>query len=496
MHNFSSINILNALDNLPVVPVNSPSLLKDVPPPAMSFNNILQEHLNNANPINNESNLYKNSESINIENSNSQKVSEKQERPVDYSTKSVEITDNKTTSLNKEKENESSKAVREDIQKTEESKASLKSKNINEDEKTEQKEKVAKDFQGNKINKKSGENSSEISSLLSEIASILDMIKNLNPDKKQIQEIKSVLSEIKTALEAKPDKNPADKNTALTANGQELKKLLDKLKNLLGTANRKDGIANIKDIKTNEVKTSENIAEASEIAVLKKQLSKLSEEIRQYVNNQKFEHAVSKHDDIVNDNKNPNNQKIFSEVQSGEKNDGAPSKDGSSNYNFSFTKRDVENTGAAFSKNGMPGTEKRNAFGDELNTIMQNAKIVVRDSKNGSFSIRMQPESLGRVNVNLNLEHGVLVGKFLVDNHAAREAVLENIQSMIDRLQESGITVGGFNVNVRDENKPQSDYNREPGSKNFGLKQVIEAAGAGYESNESYIHNGAIDMVV
>ena len=496
MHNFSNISILKALDNLPIIPVNSSATLKDVPPPAVSFNNVLQEQLNNANPVQNESNIYNNTESFNTENSNSQKAAEKQEMPVDPGRNSViKAEDNKNINID-DKKAEVSGNEKEDIQKSDNIDTRVKSKNKSEDEKTEQKDKITKESQENKIKNKSGEISNDISSLLKEIASILDMIKNLNVEKKQIQEIKSVLSEIRAALEPKNSQNQGDKNSVLSENGQELRKLLDKLKSLLDTANQKAGLDSAKNFSSRELKSSENSSEASDIAVLKKQLSKLADEIRQHLNNAKPDNAVSKNDEIVNENKNINNQKIFNEVSSGEKKDGAPTKDNSSNYNFSFSKKDVETAGSVLGKNAVPGTEKRNAFGDELNTIMQNAKIVVRDSKNGSFSIRMQPESLGRVNVNLNLEQGVLVGKFLVDTNEAKEALLENIQSVVDKLQESGISVGGFNVNVRDENKSRYDYNNESVFHNFGMKKVIEAAGAGYESNSSYVHDGAIDMII
>ena len=140
-------------------------------------------------------------------------------------------------------------------------------------------------------------------------------------------------------------------------------------------------------------------------------------------------------------------------------------------------------------------TGKRNAFGDQLDIIMQNAKVVVRDSKNGSFSIRLYPESLGKVNVNLSLEKGVIFGKFLVESPDAKEALLGNIQSVVDRLQESGISVGGFNVNVRDEKKYLFESDGEVPLYTTAGKQTV-IAGTEYESNSSYAHNGEIDVII
>ncbi len=271
--------------------------------------------------------------------------------------------------------------------------------------------------------------------------------------------------------------------------------MLERLKSLLETANERAGLKNLKNFDGHNIKNAENIIDTSEIGGLKKQISKLVNEINQHLNHKKSESVITKNDESVNENKNLNNQKIFGEASASEKNEGTQTRDNASSFNLSNFKKDIEGAGTVSQKGTIPGAEKRNAFGDELNTIMQNAKLVVRDSKNGSFSIRLHPESLGRVNVNLKLEHGVIGGKFLVDSTEAKEALLENIQSVIDKLQENGISVGNFNVNVRDEKKSLFEYNEEAVSHIAARKQPMPA-GAEYESNSSYVHNGEIDVII
>ncbi len=126
---------------------------------------------------------------------------------------------------------------------------------------------------------------------------------------------------------------------------------------------------------------------------------------------------------------------------------------------------------------------------------MQNAKIVIKDGKNGSFSIRLHPESLGRINVNLNLEQGVVVGRFLVDNADAKEVLLENMLMVKERLQGDGILVGDFQVNVRGENNPASDSKKDGVSYNIMPESKVKS-GHEYEYNSSSLHDGKIDLII
>jgi flagellar hook-length control protein FliK len=483
MQNFSNISLLKALENsIATGPANSSGSFKDIPAPANSFDSILQNQLYNTKFNPNESiSIDKNNNFSNTDKSYLEKPSEIPETTI--TPYNQQITDNNKIREDNKKIDRSGN-MKEDFQKTENNEKLNKSKNIGEDDKTERKDKI-------KI--KSERAADDISSLLRDINYILNMLKDLHFDKKQIREIKSSLSELKNALETK--NNHLDKNAGIALNGHEFKRLLERLKSLLETANERAGLKNIKKFDGHNIKNAENIIDTSEIGGLKKQISKLVNEINQHLNHKKSESVITKNDESVNENKNLNNQKIFGEASAIEKNEGTQTRDNTSNFNLSNFKKDIEGAGTVSQKGTIPGAEKRNAFGDELNTIMQNAKLVVRDSKNGSFSIRLHPESLGMVNVNLKLEHGVIGGKFLVDSTEAKAALLENIQSVIDKLQENGISVGNFNVNVRDEKKSLFEYNEEAVS-HIPVRKQPMPAGAEYELNSSYVHNGEIDMII
>ncbi|MBN2402269.1 MAG: flagellar hook-length control protein FliK [Spirochaetes bacterium] len=487
----SSISILKSLGNsASASPSDLNGLIKDLSASSRSFDSFLQDNLYSVNSNENQIINHEKNDISNIDKNNSENPSfERLDTSIKGGNRQI-ADDDKTIRGN----NSFHSSGQEDIHKTDNAEPGVKSKNKSED-KLEQKERIQKNAQENTIKNQNEDIRDDIPVLLKEINFLLNLIKGLHFDKKQIQDIRTTLSELKDFLEQKNNKNiVTDKNPHIALNGHELKKMLERLRNLLETAHARIGHKNFRSNDARNIKDPENIIESSDIGILKKQISRLVNEIRQHLNNQKLENVISKNFESLNENKDINNQKLFSEISAGDKNEGSQARDNTSSFSFSFLKKDIEGAGV-LQKSGNPGAEKRNSFGNELNTILLNAKIVVRDSGNGSFSIRLHPESLGRVNVNLNLEHGVVMGRFLVDSIEAKEALLENIQTIIDRLQEDGISVGNFNVNVRDEKKSLFDFNKEAALHSAGRRQTV-AAGAEYESNSLYVHNGEIDLII
>jgi hypothetical protein len=133
-------------------------------------------------------------------------------------------------------------------------------------------------------------------------------------------------------------------------------------------------------------------------------------------------------------------------------------------------------------------------FSRQLESLLDNARVVVRDSRNGSFSMSLNPESLGRVTVNLGLEDGVISGRFLVESREAKDALMENLDSMRGKLEEAGIAVGDFQVNVRDEHRrfSQSDeMNSGTGSfRDFARDEERE-----YTANAMKLYDSSIDVI-
>lgn len=136
----------------------------------------------------------------------------------------------------------------------------------------------------------------------------------------------------------------------------------------------------------------------------------------------------------------------------------------------------------------------RAPFGNEqFEMLMQQARIVVRDARNGNFTMNLYPETLGRVNVNLGLEDGVLMGRFLVDTPEAREAMMESLDRLLSQLAEAGIEVGAFQVNVRGE-RDRLVQNLQ-GYLSENRRRTESESRSEYDAQTVRSHDGLIDVI-
>lgn len=132
-------------------------------------------------------------------------------------------------------------------------------------------------------------------------------------------------------------------------------------------------------------------------------------------------------------------------------------------------------------------------FNDQLQSMLNNSRLVVKDGKNGHFTMQLFPESMGRVNVRLGLEDGVIHGRFLVDSNEARNQMLENLGALREKMAEAGISVGEFQVNVRQQQEQFADKNTEENNDARGAGVLMDA-GQQYELGAMIRHDGSFDM--
>lgn len=134
---------------------------------------------------------------------------------------------------------------------------------------------------------------------------------------------------------------------------------------------------------------------------------------------------------------------------------------------------------------------------EQLQSLVDSARFYVRDGKNAAVSLNLHPKSLGTVTLNLGLEQGVLNGRFFVDSPEVKEMLYINLESVRQRLEDAGISVGEFQVNVRGEGRRYSDEEAEASHVFPSASAADEqgkAAGA-YESNLMSLHNGSVNLV-
>lgn len=182
----------------------------------------------------------------------------------------------------------------------------------------------------------------------------------------------------------------------------------------------------------------------------------------------------------------------------GAKGDSTQQRSGSSDqgnntgFNFSAVKSDM----SARQADAAAVSPKNSLFRENLESIIQNAKVVVRDGRNGSFSVRLHPEELGTVSINLKLHEGVVQGSFLVETREARDIIAANLDNIKQQLSEAGITVGEFHVNVNDERgRMLHDRNDDRIAVSTPAEKSVEIESE-YIANTIPYHNGRIDLVI
>ncbi|MCL1833272.1 MAG: flagellar hook-length control protein FliK [Leptospirales bacterium] len=205
--------------------------------------------------------------------------------------------------------------------------------------------------------------------------------------------------------------------------------------------------------------------------------------------------------EIKNDRKNinPTEPQIFRKVElsdsshfekytSGDKN---PDRE---NLNYNSSKTDFS-TKSELDK--LPKNMKMPDFKENLQEIIDKAKITVRDSRNGTFTVRLNPQELGSVNVNLIMKNGIITGKLLVDNEDVKNLLLNNLQELKLQLTEAGIEVGEFNVGVDSRHERNFSGNGDElyVLPSFDSDREIASASQIYNS-VSEMHIGHINMII
>ncbi len=169
---------------------------------------------------------------------------------------------------------------------------------------------------------------------------------------------------------------------------------------------------------------------------------------------------------------------------------GNQSQQGNQGMNFSLL-RQGKGTDSAVPGSAVP--LKNPLFDEQLGRLLQQAQVVVKDGRNGSFTLRLYPESLGKVTINLGLEQGTLSGRFLVDTTEVKQALMEQLHSVREHLSEAGIAVGDFQVNVRGGGERNVFGERREHVPLYGLQ---EKAGESFEYVAARYHDGTIDVII
>lgn len=125
--------------------------------------------------------------------------------------------------------------------------------------------------------------------------------------------------------------------------------------------------------------------------------------------------------------------------------------------------------GEVFGSSGSVAGRSEGASGSSPLSRFQQNKLVQRVLKGleqlsnggGQVKLRLHPPELGTLQMTLKIEANVMSAHLEVENSLAKEALLNNLQSLRDRLSDQGMSIDRFEVEVRTDS--QSGANSSSG---------------------------------
>ncbi|MDE7299524.1 MAG: flagellar hook-length control protein FliK, partial [Lachnospiraceae bacterium] len=113
----------------------------------------------------------------------------------------------------------------------------------------------------------------------------------------------------------------------------------------------------------------------------------------------------------------------------------------------------AERTDAEVSFAGMDVASQVREIADQ---ILERVRVIVSPART-SMEITLTPESLGKVNLNVVSQHGVMTARFTAQTEIARQAIESQLVTLRENLEKQGLKVDAIEVTVSEFGFSQSD---------------------------------------
>lgn len=354
--------------------------------------------------------------------------------------------------VSKDKKNDVSEKkgteTKKDVKETTDNKE--KTTEVKEKDKTEKKDKKEDKDDSEELTEKMGE---MLENVLAEVKNNLE-VQEIDLKSEETLNVEEVLSEglVQNVVEVGPQKVETEKITSNKYDDleEELSSLFDELKGSKSKVEKK------------EVKTEENEGEFEEEDTNSDFV--LPFEDKNVVKSKVVKSRENKHDDSALQKREGFERKI-------------------DNFELKPEKIDVKISDIKLNSITDTIMSKASDIQEQIDVIKQVAEHVdvnlVEDKS--EMIIKLKPDHLGKVTVEIAVENGNIVAKFLAESQKVKEILESNMQDLKDHLAKQGMVVQDLSVSVgNDDNGPlfdQHNYN------NFKKRQKIE----GFNSEAYYM---------
>lgn len=301
-----------------------------------------------------------------------------------------------------------------------------------------------------------------------------------NDQKKEKTDIESTNREIREKTEEKKqsesesnselkDKNRTASSKENSSSGQTEEKKTGEFANLekMREAFRKQQLHEVESVQTKNL-IKENFGESKSTSSsdnLEKVMLKTIEDQGKATETKVVEHTTQKQGNEKNthDSDSGKDQKNAVEIDTHKVDDKSATKNesktqkkeaGQENTTFQFILQDSKNTQTNVDPKLKTVAQTTNnlelyqAYKDQITSSVENSIKMLVSNQENKVNIQLQPPELGKVQVELIVKDNIVNAKLHTENIAVREVILTNLEQLKSNLENAGIHVNEFNVEV------------------------------------------------
>lgn len=118
-----------------------------------------------------------------------------------------------------------------------------------------------------------------------------------------------------------------------------------------------------------------------------------------------------------------------------------------------------------------PLTENIKLGNEIVRQVVDKANVIL-DGDKSEMVLSLKPESLGKLSLKVVTENGIVIAKFVAENHQVKQILESNMHLLKENLESQGLNVQGFSVSVRQDSKNEQGYyaDNNDGRRNLDVK--------------------------
>lgn len=113
---------------------------------------------------------------------------------------------------------------------------------------------------------------------------------------------------------------------------------------------------------------------------------------------------------------------------------------------------------------------------DKIYMALQKQVIQTSQKEKSTLTVKLQPEELGKMKIQLEMVEGVVKGMIVVENESAKQALQNHLQDMKNQIKDQDIALESLEVNVNSEAFSESNQSSDEENAFFNQRHTMRTA--------------------